>query len=64
LNWDMISSLLPGLSSHLMSGISLSLFMRLLTGESVVYPAVEYVIYVSVTVALSALVFHKKELEF
>ncbi|MDR2044577.1 MAG: hypothetical protein LBQ15_09485 [Clostridium sp.] len=64
LNWDMVSGLLPGLSRHLMAGILLRTLVGILTGESVLLPASEYVVYVAVTVVLSSLAFHKKELEF
>ena len=64
LNWDLVSSLLPGLSDHLMSGISFRTLAGILAGESILLPLIEYFIYVTVTVVLSTLAFTKKELEF
>ena len=64
LNWDLISSLVPGLSTHLMSGISLRVITGILTQGPVLLPLLEYLIYVAVAAALSILAFRKKELEF
>jgi hypothetical protein len=64
LDWELISSLLPGLSSHLMAGISLRLVFGILTGGPVLLPVVEFAIYTAIATALAVLAFHKKELEF
>jgi ABC-type transport system involved in multi-copper enzyme maturation permease subunit len=64
LNWDLIRGLLPGLSDHLMAGISLRTLLGLLSGASVAQPLAEYGVYLAATAALSLLAFHQKELEF
>jgi hypothetical protein len=63
-SWEPINNLLPGLSNHLMAGISLRTLTGLLMSESIAPPIAEYVIYVSAAAALSVLAFRKKELEF
>ncbi|MDR0514171.1 MAG: hypothetical protein LBG81_03295 [Coriobacteriaceae bacterium] len=64
LNWDMISSVLPGLSQHLMSGISFRVMVGIVSESMPLEPLVEYLVYVAAAAALSVLAFRKKELEF
>jgi ABC-2 type transport system permease protein len=62
--WDAISGLLPGLDSHLVSGISVRILSGIMAGESMALTILEYMVYVIAAIALSVLAFHKKELEF
>jgi len=64
LNSDFVSALFPGLSSHLMAGISGRIYMAAAKGEPFIMPLIEYAIYVAVAIALSSLAFRKKEMEF
>jgi hypothetical protein len=61
---ELISSVIPGLAEHLMSGITLRIMAGLLNGESIISAVVEYVIYVAAAALLSVFAFRKKELEF
>ncbi|MDR0501616.1 MAG: hypothetical protein LBG97_10345 [Coriobacteriales bacterium] len=63
-SWDLINSIAPNLSEHLMSGITIRIILGMLVGEPLILPIVEYLIYVAIAVALSVLAFKKKELEF
>jgi len=64
LNLEFISSFLPNLSDHLMSGISRRMLVGMIGDGSLMLPAVEYIIYVIFAIALSVLAFRKKEMEF
>jgi hypothetical protein len=54
----------PGLTRYLMSGISDKIMINIISGGSLTSPITQYVVYVAIVMALSALVFHKKEMEF
>jgi ABC-type transport system involved in multi-copper enzyme maturation permease subunit len=64
LGLDFIQSILPGVEEHLMINIGRRMQYGLVLGQSVIWVLVEYVIYVAAALALSVLVFNKKELEF
>ncbi|GHU09858.1 hypothetical protein FACS189431_8520 [Alphaproteobacteria bacterium] len=64
LSWDMIASLLPGLSEHLITGITTKIQLGLLVDSPIVMPIVEYGIYIMAATVLSVVAFNKKELEF
>ncbi|MCL1896826.1 MAG: hypothetical protein FWG03_09800 [Clostridiales bacterium] len=64
LNTDFISAVFPGLSSHLMGGITSRVYLAAASGEPFAAPIIEFAIYVAVAIALSSLAFHKKEMEF
>jgi len=64
LNMDFVASIAPNLSSHLMSGISDRILLALTSGGALLGLAAEYVVYVSIAAALSAVAFNKKEMEF
>ena len=55
---------LPNVSEHLLSGITLRIFAGVTGGGSPALPAMEYAIYIAGAAALSAIAFHKKEMEF
>ncbi|MCL2747716.1 MAG: hypothetical protein FWE59_03560 [Oscillospiraceae bacterium] len=54
----------PSLKEHLMSGISDRVFLGLINGGPLTLPLVEYAVYVLIALALSALAFYRKEMEF
>jgi len=54
----------PLLKSHLIPGITDNILMGLISGNSFVYPAAEYFVYVALVLVASAFVFTKKEMEF
>ena len=54
----------PGLTGYLMSGISDKIMVSIISGGSLTSPITQYVVYVAIVMALSALVFHKNEMEF
>ncbi|MDR2697003.1 MAG: hypothetical protein LBB40_00840 [Holophagales bacterium] len=72
LTFNVISGLLkvafntvaPNLASCLISGITDKLLAGIKGGGAIALPIFEYVIYVAITVVLSVVVFHKKEMEF
>ena len=54
----------PSLVAHLVTGITDRILLALIGGGTLLVPVVEYVIYLLVAVALSYLVFSRKEMEF
>jgi len=59
-----LNTFAPSLTRHLMSGISDAILLGLLGGSPLSMPVVEYVIYVLIGLALSVIVFFRKEMEF
>ncbi|MCL1846897.1 MAG: hypothetical protein FWF91_02905 [Coriobacteriia bacterium] len=72
LAFNLISSMLtvfvkmfvPLLADYLILGITDRMVTGLLLGGPLLLPCIAYVLYVAVAAALSALAFHKKEMEF
>ena len=64
LNSGFVSAVFPGLSPHLMAGITGRIYTAATNGEPFILPAIEYLVYVAAAIALSALAFNKKEMEF
>ena len=54
----------PGLANYLMSGISDKVMFNIISGGSLTAPIIEWAVYVVIAMALSALAFYKKEMEF
>jgi len=54
----------PDLTEYLMQGISNRLLTGVLVGGSLTSPVIEYIIYILVSLALSAAAFFRKEMEF
>ena len=54
----------PGLTDYLMPGISDKVMFNMISGDPLTAPMIECVVYVIIAAALSALAFHKKEMEF
>lgn len=52
------------IQNYLLSGITDRIFSGMVVGGSVVFPILEYLVYIAAAVALSALAFNKKEMEF
>ena len=59
-----LKSFAPGLTKYLVAGISDKMLAGLLGGGSLALPVIEYILYVAIAAALSALAFYKKEMEF
>jgi len=54
----------PRLKEHLMPGITDRIFLGLAGGGPLSAPSIEYAVYVLIFIALSALAFYRKEMEF
>ena len=54
----------PGLKEHMMPGITDRIFLGLIGGGPLAAPVIEYAAYVLGFIALSALAFYRKEMEF
>jgi len=59
-----VTSFAPNLGSHLMLGISDRILMAVTSGGALLGLVFEYVVYVVIALVLSAVAFHKKEMEF
>jgi hypothetical protein len=69
LDMDLISSVIPDLKSHLMSGISMRLTLPLAIAQpeaegAILQALFEYLIYVAASTALSTAAFTRREMEF
>jgi len=60
----MLNTFAPKLTEYLMSGISDKILLGLITGSPLIAPFFEYMIYVLICLALSVVVFYRKEMEF
>jgi hypothetical protein len=63
-SWDFISAFVPNLSNYLVSNIVVNLTIGAAAGTIAWLPIVEYIAYIAAAYVLSAVAFHKKELEF
>ena len=54
----------PSLTEYLMSGLTNRIFLGMMSGGPLALPLFEYVIYVLIGLALSAIAFFRKEMEF
>jgi len=59
-----LNTFAPGLTRHLISGVTDRILADILSGGTPVLPLIEYTIYILVAVALSVVVFSRKEMEF
>jgi hypothetical protein len=55
---------LPNIGEHMMSGITLRIFASVTGNGTLALPIIEYVVYAAAAATLSAIAFHKKEMEF
>ena len=54
----------PSLIQHLITGITDRILLTLVSGGSLVFPLIEYTVYVVIAVAVSLVVFSRREMEF
>jgi len=59
-----LNTFAPGLASHLVSGVTDRILVGIVGGGPLALPIAEYAVYVLAAVILSAVVFHRKEMEF
>jgi len=59
-----LNTFAPGLIRYLISSISDRIMTGIISGSSLTLPIIEFIVYVAVVLAVSVLVFYKKEMEF